>query len=185
MEYTYLENHIAIRKEFLRRFTMPYGAFCESHAQWFANLPPFYRAQYTQAYFLRLPYSDRLSPEFSPVSFEEALDQLRRMPEAYFLTCEPGGVMCDYAVFGTGHLWAARTTGPELADAIREEWFETYALWEQDLNNPDPLFASEIYAFTPDYTQAVIFTHETDETEQPETRICLRLTRTVDLACEK
>ena len=175
MEYTYLENHISIRREFIRRFTMPYGAFCKSHAAWFEKLPEFYRAQYTQSYYEQLPYSDRLTPDFQPVSFDEALAQLSRMPQVYFLTYEPGGVMHDHAFFGSGRLWAARAPGAELADAIRDDWFRQYALWDRDMYDPNPLFASEIYAFTPDFTRAVIFTHETDETELPETRICLCL----------
>lgn len=177
MEYQYLQDHIAIRQEFLRRFTMPYGAFCAEHADWLASLSPAYRRQYTQDYFKRIPCSDRLTPDFKPVSFSDALEQLRRMPTVYFLTNEPGGIMLDYAVFGTERLWAAQAAGPELAQAIREDWFRMYELWEQEIYDPEPLFASEIYAFTPDHTQAVIFTHETDETELPETRICLSLSR--------
>ena len=175
MKAVYLENHMALRGEFLRRFTMPYGAFCKSHADWFEKLPKSYRARYTQSYFLRLPYSDRLIPDFREVTFEEALAQLGRLPVVYFLTCEPGGVMRDNAVFGPDRLWAAEAAGAELSESIREDWFRMYELWAQDRYDPNPLFASELYAFTPDLTQAVIFTHETDETEQPETRICLIL----------
>ena len=175
MEYPYLQNHIAIRAEFIRRFTMPYGAFCQAHADWLASLPMSYRREYTMSYYERLPYSDRLTPDFQVLPFEAALEQLRQMPLVYFLTCEPGGLMCDHAVYGSEQLWAAQAPGPELARAIREDWFRMYELWEQEMYDPEPLFASELYAFTPDYTKAIIFTHETDETELPETRICLSL----------
>lgn len=173
MEFTYLNDHIPVREAFVRRFTLPYGTFCMSHSQWLASLPRDFRKKYTQSYFERLPYSDRLIADFRRVSFEEALDQLTQMGEVIFLTNEPGGLIHDTAHFGTERLWAARTTGPELAEAVRIEWFRTYELWDRDMYEPVPLLPFELYAFTPNFDQAVIFTHETDESELPETRICL------------
>lgn len=175
MDYNYLVDHPAVRAEFLRRFTLPYGIFCREHAGWLAGLPVDYRRKYTQSYYEKIPYSDRLTADFIQLPFRDALEQLSKMPDVYFLTNEPGGIIHDFAHFGTEQLWAARTTGRELAEAIRTDWFEMYELWERDMYNPNPLFGQELYAFTPDYTQAVIFTHETDETELPETRICLSL----------
>lgn len=171
MDYEYLPDPIEIHDRFLRRYTLPYGAFCRRHADWLAKLPMTFRRSYTQDYFARLPYSDRLVPEFTVLSFEDALAQLRGMGTVTFLTSPPGGVLRDHARFGTERLWAARAEGTWLSEAVREDWFRTYALWDQGMYDPEPLFGSEVYAFSD--SACLIFTHETDETELPETRICL------------
>lgn len=173
MDYEYLTDHETVRAEFLRHFTVPYGAFCHENEKWLASLPTRFRRGYTQDYFARLPYSDRLTSAFENLSFDAALEQLRRLPEVIFLTNGPESVMRDHAVFGTEQAWAARGKGAELADAIRGDWFRQYALWDQGMYDPEPLFGAEVYVFTADLRHALIFTHETDETELPETRVCL------------
>lgn len=173
MNYILLDNPEQHHDTFRRRFTLPYGAFCHSHAEWLSSLPEHFRRGYTPAYFERLPYSDRLGSDFEVLPFSEALDQLEALGSVIFLTNPPGGLMHDYAPLGTETLWAARADGAELASAIRDEWFRQYALWEQDMYDPDQLFGSEIFAFTEDLRRCIVFTHETDETELPETRICL------------
>ena len=176
MNHHLLDDPARLHDTFRRRFTLPYGAFCHTHAQRLSALPHRSRLGYTQAYFEQLPYSDRLIPEFSVLSFSEALERLGQLEDVLFLTNPPGGVMHDYAILGTEHLWAAQAAGAELAEAIREDWFSQYALWDQGMYDLEPLLGSEVFAFTADLRHCLIFTHETDETELPQTRVCLSFT---------
>lgn len=173
MNYHLLDDPERLHDTFRRRFTLPYGTFCHARADWLSTLPEHYRQNYTQSYFDRLPYSDRLTPGFGVIPFSEALEELAKLGPVCFLTNPPSGLMHDHAVLGTGHLWAAQAVGRELAQAIRDEWFKQYELWDQGMYDPEPLFGSELFVFTADLRRCIVFTHETDETELPETRVCL------------
>lgn len=173
MNYHLLDDPELVHNEFRRRFTLPYGAFCHAHADWLSTLPEHCRRNYTQSYFDRLPYSDRLTPGFAVLPLSDALEELAQLGPVCFLTNPPGGLMHDYAVLGTEHLWAAQAAGTELAQAIRDDWFKQYELWDQGMHDPKPLFGSEVFAFTADLCRCIVYTHETDEMELPETRVCL------------
>lgn len=108
MNYHLLDDPERLHDTFRRRFTLPYGAFCHARAGWLSTLPEHYRQNYTQSYFDRLPYSDRLTPGFGVIPFSDALEELAKLGPVCFLTNPPGGLMHDYAVLGTEHLWAPR-----------------------------------------------------------------------------
>lgn len=177
MEFTLLSDHESIRAEFCRRFVLPYGAFCHTYADWLAHLPMWFRRGYTQRYYETLPLSDRLRPEFTVLSFADSLAELRGIKgPVRFMTNGPGCMMRDHCILGAQTAYVAEVNPRELADTLEYEWFTDYELAEQGMYLANPFLPSEVYVFDPEFCRCLIFTHETDETELPETRICLQFT---------
>lgn len=174
MKYSLLSDHLQIRKRFLLRFTLAYPDFCRIRRERMRRWPERYRDQFTESYYERIPYSDRLIPAFRPLSFVDALAQLRSWARpARFLTNGPDSLCHDHTILGNQTLYCALADPRELADRLEFEWFEEYRLFEEMMHLPDAIFPSELYVFDEQMSRCLIFTHETDETELPETRICL------------
>lgn len=174
MKYLLLPDHLDIRAEFVRRFVLPYGAYCHTYADQLGHLPMWFRRGYTQRYYETLPMSDRLRPEFAELSFAAALAELRRMDgPVRFMTNGPGCIMREHCILGTESAYVAEADPGELADTLEYEWFEEYRLNEQMMYLAYAILPSEVYVFDEEMERCLIFTHETDETELPETRICV------------
>lgn len=168
MQYRLLENPDALRRRFADTFVQPYAQFRASHAQWISRL----RTEFDENYYAQMYMWDRLVPGSRVLSFAETLKLLNgRTGEVLLLTEAPVCVARDFCQLGKGI--AAAADARELAACAEEEWFTEFALAEQGRYLADPVLPTDIYIFDESFRWCIILTHETDETESAESRLCL------------
>lgn len=152
MQYRLLENPEALRRRFVDTFVQPYADFRASHAKWISRL----RTEFDETYYAQMYMWDRLAPDSRDISFDEALKLLKERTGEVMLLTE-----------------ATECVARELATCAEYEWFTEYALAEQGRYLADPVLPSDVYIFDESYRWCIILTHETDETEAAESRLCL------------
>ncbi len=117
---------------------------------------------------------DRLGPEAREVSFGDALEYLKKQDqEVLFLTESAECCVREFSLLNSRVEFVAAAPARWLAEQAAFEWFTEYELAEQGCYLADPLLPSEVYIFDESYTWCLILTHETDETEAAESRLCL------------
>lgn len=170
MRYRLLENPDALRRRFMDAFVLPYEDFRAVHAWWIGRL----RTEFDEAYYDKMYMWDRLTPGSRILSFGEALKFLHaREGEVLFLTEAPECVAQDFCQLYKDRKYVASADARELAECAEQEWFTDYALAEQGCYLADPVLPSDVYIFDESFRWCIVLTHETDETEAAESRLCL------------
>ena len=134
MNIKLLDNTKDISKAFIDRFVMSWEEFQVKQKAWIAEMAktqyPINLDWYEQSYMW-----DRMNPDFPRVSMEEALAFLREHSGPVFFMTEKGEDIyyqgkksVDFIAEADAHTLAAR---------IKQEWYASYRLAEQNMYDAD------------------------------------------------
>lgn len=160
-----LDNPDRLRQKFRETFVLNYDAFCALHSGWMER--------YDEAHYAKMYLWDRFGPESRQISFAEALSFLKtRGGEVWFLTEDPECMAVDFCRLDKQKRYVAAASRAELAALTEYEWFTEYELAEQGRYLADPVLPSDFYVFDESFRWCLVFTHETDWDETPDSRVC-------------
>ena len=162
MNLKLLDNTKDISKAFIDRFVMSWEEFQVKQKAWIAEMAkpqyPINIDWYEQSYMW-----DRMNPDFPCVSMEEALAFLREHSGPVFFMTEKGEDIyyqgkksVDFIAEADAHTLAAR---------IKQEWYDSYRLAEQNMYDADAFLPDDLYVFDSSMMWCVVFTHETTDWE--------------------
>ena len=170
MEYRLLQNPEQIRRKFARAFLESYESFSVHHKEWIAKLPIAFNKEFYDTMFMW----DRIIEPACRICFADALEVLNHKKcDVLFLTESPQSCSRQRCRLNNQFQYVAVADAQALAECISYEWFTEYELLEQGRYLADPILPSEVYVFDKSFSWCLIFTHETDETETAESRLCL------------
>lgn len=157
-----LDNAKDISKAFINRFVMSWDEFQVKQKDWITEMAktnyPINIAWYEKAYMW-----DRMDPTFPRVSMEEALAFLREHSGPVFFMTEKGE---DIYYQGKKSVdFIAEADAHTLAAKIKQEWYDSYRLAEQNMYNADAFLPDDLYVFDSSMMWCVVFTHETTDWE--------------------
>jgi len=165
MQYRFLNDPQTIRKKFVGKFLLPFEDFSALHPNW--------AERYDEVYYAGMYMWDRFIPAGKQISFAEALIFLKaRDGEVWFLTEGPECIATDFCQLDKQRRYVAAASAGELAKLAECEWFAEYELAEQGCYLADPVLPSDFYVFDGSFCWCLVFTHETDLDEKPESRVC-------------
>ncbi len=178
MDINFLDNTQSIGEAFVNRFVMSWEVFQMKQKDWIAAMAatnyPINKAWYEQSYLW-----DRMNPDFPRVSMDEALAFLRERSGSVFFMTEKGE---DLFYQGKKLIdFIAETDAHDLAARIEQEWYDSYRLAEQNMNDTEAFLPDDLYVFDPSMKWCVVFTHETtdcvseihDPMKAAESRYCI------------
>ncbi len=169
MEYRLREDHAVIRKAFTDRFVMSYSDFCRSRKESAACMG----RCFDEKYFERMLFWEKLSIASSVLPFRDALEYLKNTQgNVLFLTEPSESDIRQFCQLNNRREYVAEAAASALAECAAYEWFTDYELADQGCYLADPLLPAELYIFDEGLSWCLIFTHETDETESAESRVC-------------
>ena len=181
MKITLLENNDEIRRKFIDRFIMSWDEFQVELKDFIDNMRKRNEVVDIDSYNKSYMW-DKISSNYSRVSFREALKYLSSINNDVIFISEDENVPCYAELFIDGNKirsFAAKANSKELTELIEKEWFETYILWEQGMYNPNPILPEDLYVFDKSMSWFVVFTHETtdweneDSMKEAESRFCI------------
>lgn len=178
MDIKLLDNALQIRQTFINRFLLTWEEFQVQHKEWIAKNAGS-RFPITIEWYKRSFMWDIRNSNFLGASMDEALSFLRQhsgpvlfMSELGEDTYYRGERIVDFVAEADTHTLASR---------IRKEWFDSYALTQQNMYDPDAFLPEDLYVFDMSLQWCVVFTHETkyweSEVDDPmkaaESRYCI------------
>ena len=168
MQYRFLDNPDRLRRKFRETFVLNYDAFCALHPGW--------ADRYDRTHFETMYLWDRFVPESRQISFSEARVFLKaRHGEVWFLTEEPACIAVDFCQLDKHKRYVAAASPAELAELAAYEWFTEFELADQGRYLADPVLPSDFYVFDESFRWCLVFTHETDWDEKPDSRVCFQV----------
>ena len=183
MKILLLDNNDEIRKNFIRRFVMSWDEFQVELKDFIDEMKK--RNEIVDIDFYNRSYMwDKISSNYSRVSFREALQVLASIDNNVMFMSENENVPCYAELFIDGQNirnFVAQSNAKELAKLIEKEWFEGYILAEQGMYNPNPILPEDLYVFDNSMSWFAVFTHETtdweseldDPMKSAESRYCI------------
>ncbi|MBQ7344765.1 MAG: hypothetical protein IJW45_01720 [Oscillospiraceae bacterium] len=170
MDYRLLPDHRHLRRIFTDKFLLPYSSFTATHEDWISGLcEPF-----DEAYYETMFMWDKMDPNAKVIPFSHAMDLLDDKPgEVTFLTEAPPCRVKYFCKLDSQIEFVAAADPKELSRCIAQEWFDTYELEEQGLQLADPILPDDLYVFDDTFSWCLVFTHETNESRSPHSRLCL------------
>lgn len=178
MNIKLLDNAKEISEAFIDHFVMSWEEFQIRQKVWIAEMAnknyPINIAWYEQSYMW-----DRMNPDFPRVSMEEALAFLQEHSGSVLFMTEKGE---DIYYQGKKSVdFIAEVDAHTLAKKIKQEWYDSYRLVEQNMYDVDVFLPDDLYVFDLSMKWCVVFTHETtdweSEIENPmkaaESRYCI------------
>ena len=174
IRYRLLSEHQEIRSKFIDTFVTPFSEFAISHTEWISEMYEKCGMEFDEKYYSEMFMWDRVTKDDRVISFADALAILRSMnTEVFFITEDFKCKSYDFCKLNKQIEYVAASKAQELADCISFEWFTVYELLEQNQYLADSTLPSDLYVFDKSFTWCLIFTHETDETESAESRLCI------------
>ena len=157
-----LDNTKDISEAFIDRFVMSWEEFQVKQKAWIAEMA---KTQYpiNLDWYEQSDMWDRMNPDFPRVSMEEALAFLREHSGPVFFMTEKGEDIdyqgkksVDFIAEADAHTLAAR---------IKQEWYDSYRLAEQNMYDADAFLPEDLYVFDSSMNWCAVFTHETTDWE--------------------
>ena len=174
MNYRLLPESHDIRNKFFDTFITPYAEFCDTHKEWISAMLEKHGMKFDEKFYSEMFMWDRITKNDRVISFADALRLLRDKPgEVLFLTEAPECHSYDGCKLSKESEFVATTPAKDLADCISYEWFTAYELYEQNCYLDNRILPDDLYIFDRSFTWCLVFTHETDESESAESRLCI------------
>ena len=169
MNYKLIEDHHFVSQKFTDRFVASYSDFLNSHSHWISKLP----VDFTEDYFEKMFKWDKLRCKAQKIRFDDAIRLLSgKQQEVFFLTESPACVSREFCRLNNREEYVASAAAAELAEWAAYEWYTEYKLAEKGCYLADQLLPSDLYIFDETFSWCIILTHETDETESADSRVC-------------
>ena len=169
-----MSEHSKIRERFTETFIQPYSGFVEAHKDWISEQ----RGEFNEEYYNKMFMWDKISGDAREVTFSDALAILKgKAGEVYFMTEDDKCAVFQVCRLNSKIQFVASSSAMELAECIEDEWFTAYELYEQDMIFPDAILSEDLYVFDKSFSWCIVFTHETDENEAADSRLCLYVSK--------
>lgn len=155
-----LDNSNDIRQAFINRFVMSWDEFQIMQKDWIAEMEK-NNYQINIDWYEHSFMWDRMDPVFSRVFMEDALAFLLEHSGPVLFLAEKGE---DTYYQGERIVdFVAETDAHALAAKIKQEWYSSFGLSEQNADDTNALLPEDLYVFDSSLRWCVVFTHEASD----------------------
>lgn len=168
MDIKFLENPQYYREKFTEKFLMTWDEFQVVFKEFILNMEKNNKTIFDINMFNDSHMWDKMHPDYPKVSFNEALEYLKKIKgDVVFMSEDEKAHHNSFLRYNGIEYknFVAKTDANELAELIENEWFESYRLAEQNMYNPEEILPADLYVFDSTMSWFIVFTHETTDWE--------------------
>ena len=168
MDIKFLENPQYYREKFTEKFLMTWDEFQVVFKEFILNMEKNNKTIFDINMFNDSHMWDKMHPDYPKVSFNEALEYLKKIKgDVVFMSEDEKTHHYSFLRYNGIEYknFVAKADANELAELIENEWFESYRLAEQNMYNPEEILPADLYVFDSTMSWFIVFTHETTDWE--------------------